>query len=76
HFYFWSHDPSGHDSLSPHMCRYLGLPINLSVTLDYCQNSWPTKFYKALHNYQVARGFDPTTTDFAQSLGHPIFEII
>ncbi|KAF9257435.1 hypothetical protein L218DRAFT_831854, partial [Marasmius fiardii PR-910] len=66
--YFWSHDPSGQDPLSPDMCRYLGLPITLSVILDYFQQSWPTKVYKALHDYQVARGFDPTTTDLAQSL--------
>ncbi|KAF9256254.1 hypothetical protein L218DRAFT_821800, partial [Marasmius fiardii PR-910] len=76
HFYFWSHGPSGQDQLSSDMCRYLGLPITLSVTLHYYQVSWPTKVYKALHDYQVVRGFDPTTTNFAQSFGPPILEVV
>ncbi|KAF9262482.1 hypothetical protein L218DRAFT_1077979 [Marasmius fiardii PR-910] len=71
-FYFWSH---GQDPLSPDMCRYLGLPITLSITLDHYQYSWPTEIYKTLHNYQVVRGFNPTTTNFVQSIGYPIFEV-
>ncbi|KAF9262462.1 hypothetical protein L218DRAFT_406732 [Marasmius fiardii PR-910] len=39
------------------MCRYLGLPVTLSISFAYYQWSWPTKIYKALHGYQVARGF-------------------
>ncbi|KAF9261832.1 hypothetical protein L218DRAFT_988702 [Marasmius fiardii PR-910] len=74
--YFWSHDPSGQDQLSPDMCRYLGLPITLCITAEYSQLFWPTKVYKALHDYQVSRGFDPTTTDFAQFHGLNIFEIV
>ncbi|KAF9254896.1 hypothetical protein L218DRAFT_885297, partial [Marasmius fiardii PR-910] len=70
HFYFWSHNPSGQDPLSRDICRYLGLPIRLSTRVDYYQASWPTKLYKALYDYQVAKGFDPTTTDFSQSLKH------
>ncbi|KAF9256225.1 hypothetical protein L218DRAFT_837485, partial [Marasmius fiardii PR-910] len=69
-FYSWSHDPFGQDLLLPDTCKYLGLPITLSVTLDYYQYFWPTKVYKALHNHQVAKGFNPTTTNFAQSFGY------
>ncbi|KAF9254895.1 hypothetical protein L218DRAFT_1082111 [Marasmius fiardii PR-910] len=76
HFYFWSHNPSGQDLLSSDMCRYLGLPITFSISLDYYQYSWPTKVYKALHDHQVVRGFDPTTTDFVEFLGYPILEIM
>ncbi|KAK7024150.1 hypothetical protein VNI00_016528 [Paramarasmius palmivorus] len=38
--------------------------------------SWPTNVYPALHKWQVARGFDPSTTNWAQSLGYPEWEII
>ncbi|KAF9254224.1 hypothetical protein L218DRAFT_818144, partial [Marasmius fiardii PR-910] len=76
HFYFWSHEPSGQNPLSPDMCKYLGLPFRLSMELEYCEYSWPTRIYKALHDYQIARGFDPKTTMFAQFLGFPIFNIV
>ncbi|KAF9262446.1 hypothetical protein L218DRAFT_405676 [Marasmius fiardii PR-910] len=75
-FYFWTHNPSGQDPLSSDTCKYLGLPFKLSVTVKYIQYSWPTKIYKALHDYQVERGFDPTTTNFVQSFGYPTFEIV
>ncbi|KAF9262449.1 hypothetical protein L218DRAFT_988282, partial [Marasmius fiardii PR-910] len=64
------------DLLHLNTCNYLGLPINLVIRSGYDQWSWHTKVYKALHNFQVARGFNPTTTDFAQSLEFPIFEVV
>ncbi|KAF9267840.1 hypothetical protein L218DRAFT_649132 [Marasmius fiardii PR-910] len=74
--YFWSFDPNGGTQISPDECKYLGLPVKLSLNVEYTQDSWPTKAYKALHDYQIARGFNPKTTDFAQSRGHPIFKIV
>ncbi|KAF9262556.1 hypothetical protein L218DRAFT_390290 [Marasmius fiardii PR-910] len=74
-FYIWSHDPNGQDPLSPDMCKYLGLPYKLSLKVQYCQKTWPTEIYKALHDYQVARGFDPRTTDFARFMQSPIFKV-
>ncbi|KAL0063359.1 hypothetical protein AAF712_009754 [Marasmius tenuissimus] len=28
-----------------------------------------------MHDYQVARGFDPTTPDFARFLGYPVYKV-
>ncbi|KAF9262473.1 hypothetical protein L218DRAFT_827001, partial [Marasmius fiardii PR-910] len=74
--YFWSHNPSGQDQFSQEMCHYLGLPFRLSVSVKYHQQSWCTQVYKVLHDYHIARGFDPQTVEFAESFGFPIFEIV
>ncbi|KAK7060739.1 hypothetical protein VNI00_000471 [Paramarasmius palmivorus] len=36
--------------------------------------SYPKYTYDAIHKWQVAKGFDPSTPDFARSLGYPILE--
>ncbi|KAK7040229.1 hypothetical protein VNI00_010035 [Paramarasmius palmivorus] len=38
--------------------------------------SWPNSTYTALFTWQLARGYDPFTTDFAQSLGFQELEAI
>ncbi|KAF9262445.1 hypothetical protein L218DRAFT_1000650 [Marasmius fiardii PR-910] len=75
-FYFWTLDPLGRYSLSPAMCKYLGLPLKISLNVMRFQESWPTKVYEQISAYQIARGFDPKTTDFARSFGFPVFEIV
>ncbi|KAL0567752.1 hypothetical protein V5O48_014240 [Marasmius crinis-equi] len=70
---FWSFDLDGQDPFTTDLCRYLGLPIRLA--LNCTEDSWPTSAYKALQTYQIARGFDPNTTEFAQHNGYPIYEI-
>ncbi|KAF9262443.1 hypothetical protein L218DRAFT_405457 [Marasmius fiardii PR-910] len=74
-FYFWSHDPFGQIPLSRSGCKYLGLPFKLSLKVQYYLESWPTRIYKFLHDYQIERGYDPRTTDFAQSHGYPTWEV-
>ncbi|KAG7090107.1 hypothetical protein E1B28_011719 [Marasmius oreades] len=72
----WTFDPAGQTLLSPEMCKYLGLPLKLSLEVIPFQISWPTKIYKAFYAYQIARRFDPKSTDFAQSLRYPIFDVV
>ncbi|KAF9260713.1 hypothetical protein L218DRAFT_962293 [Marasmius fiardii PR-910] len=64
-FYFWSHDPFGRIPLSRDRCKYLGLPFELSIHVEYYRHSWPMEVYKTILEYQITRGFDPITTDFA-----------
>ncbi|KAK7018021.1 hypothetical protein VNI00_018448 [Paramarasmius palmivorus] len=45
--------------LTPSIARYSSVKLH----------SWPKQVYTALHEWQIAQGFDPTTTDFAQHLG-------
>ncbi|KAL0572518.1 hypothetical protein V5O48_009444 [Marasmius crinis-equi] len=71
---FWSFDPNGQVPILKDLCRYLGLPVRLQlISWEY---SWEAPTFQRLHDYQVARGFDPATTDFAQHLGYPIFDVV
>ncbi|KAL0566328.1 hypothetical protein V5O48_015686 [Marasmius crinis-equi] len=59
------------------MCHYLGLPVTLQFYVQGCSAfAWSDDVYRKMHRYQVARGFDPHTIDFAQSLGYPAYKPI
>ncbi|KAG7090095.1 hypothetical protein E1B28_011711 [Marasmius oreades] len=74
--YHWSFDPTGQTPLTPDMCKYLGLPFKLSLEVIPLQISWSTKIYKAVRDYQIVRGFDPASTDFAQSFSYPVYDVV
>ncbi|ESK90608.1 hypothetical protein Moror_4244 [Moniliophthora roreri MCA 2997] len=80
HFYFWSFDETGRCEMSEEECERWGLPV-LTCTTWWKNDSvellsWPTSTYTALRNWQKARGFDLTTSDWALELGYPEWEII
>ncbi|KAL0570447.1 hypothetical protein V5O48_011511 [Marasmius crinis-equi] len=59
------------------MCHHLGLPVALKLEFGIPDAfSWSNDAYRAVHAYQLARGFDPTTTDFARSLRYPTYKPI
>ncbi|KAK1233898.1 hypothetical protein PQX77_002916, partial [Marasmius sp. AFHP31] len=77
--HFWSSHEDGQKPLPPDICDNFGLPTTLEyIDFGYKSYSWPTKIYNQMEEYQRLRGFDPTTTDFAQHLGwdrilfHPV----
>ncbi|KAF9254741.1 hypothetical protein L218DRAFT_827258, partial [Marasmius fiardii PR-910] len=74
--YFWPHDPTGKNPFLLDMYKYLGLSFKLALKVICYQESWPTKIYKLLHDYQISRGFDPKTSDFVQHMKYPIFEVV
>ncbi|KAK7026085.1 hypothetical protein VNI00_015731 [Paramarasmius palmivorus] len=64
--------------MSKEECRRWRIP-ELGKPLDWSDLellSWPTDVYTALRKWQVARGFDPSTADWARSCGYPELEII
>ncbi|KAK1234277.1 hypothetical protein PQX77_002523 [Marasmius sp. AFHP31] len=68
--HFWSFHEGGRHPLSTEVCNNLGLPIALQIAKGSPHStSWSTKHFKLIHRYQLLRGFDPTTTDFARHLG-------
>ena len=76
--HFWSLDENGRSEMTEEECRRWGVP-KLYLHVDFYQPravTWPSHVYDAIRDWQVARGFDPTTVDFAQSLGYPEFDII
>ncbi|KAJ8080348.1 hypothetical protein PM082_017181 [Marasmius tenuissimus] len=66
----WSFCEDGHPPLSHEVCRDLGFPVELTFSYKgYISRYWPNDSYKYAHQYQILRGFDPNTTDFARHLG-------
>ncbi|KAK1231249.1 hypothetical protein PQX77_005633 [Marasmius sp. AFHP31] len=74
--YYWSLDPTG-DSRMPKVQRTaLGLP-SFHQTIKRPQPvCWKAEVYDLARQWQEAQGFDPTTTDFARSMGYPIIEFL
>ncbi|KAK1229463.1 hypothetical protein PQX77_007481 [Marasmius sp. AFHP31] len=67
--HYWSFEETGQLALSPWFCQNLGLPIELEFNLSTILYNWSTHRYKLMHQYQLLRGFEPTTTDFARLVG-------
>ncbi|KAK1227906.1 hypothetical protein PQX77_009074 [Marasmius sp. AFHP31] len=66
----WSFHKDGCSPLSPDTCYSLGLPTKLRYYSRNSANSWSNEDYQRIHQYQLLRGFDPSTTDFARHLGY------
>ncbi|KAK7023398.1 hypothetical protein VNI00_016813 [Paramarasmius palmivorus] len=79
--HFWSLDESGQPELPEEEYEQWGIPT-LKLSLDSASErsmflcSWPNEIYTAMYDWQVARGFDPTTSDFARHMKYPELEII
>ncbi|KAK1220087.1 hypothetical protein PQX77_017167 [Marasmius sp. AFHP31] len=67
--HFWSFDEDGHSPLSDDLCLDFGLPTTFNISQLSESSSWSNDAYDSLRQYQILRGFDPSTTDFARSLG-------
>ncbi|KAF9260924.1 hypothetical protein L218DRAFT_841226, partial [Marasmius fiardii PR-910] len=73
----WSRDPSGQSVFSLEEEEMIGLPeISLEGKGDHVQfSTWSKEVYDFIKKYQELKGFDPSTSQFARSLGLPILEI-
>ncbi|KAK1215323.1 hypothetical protein PQX77_022070 [Marasmius sp. AFHP31] len=67
---FWSFDEDGQSPLSHNLCLDFGLPTTFDTYQVSESYSWSNDAYDSLRQYQILRGFDPSTTDFARSLGY------
>ncbi|KAK1217451.1 hypothetical protein PQX77_019888 [Marasmius sp. AFHP31] len=70
--HFWSFDEDGQSPLSHNLCLDLdlGLPTTFSISQFPYSESRSNEAYNSLRQYQLLRGFDPSTADFARSLGY------
>ncbi|ESK86041.1 hypothetical protein Moror_9398 [Moniliophthora roreri MCA 2997] len=75
--HFWSFDKDGRIRISEEERRQWGIPM-LTPDTDYCTDlfTWPTHIHTALRNWQIARGFNPGTADWARECGYPELEIV
>ncbi|KAK1227724.1 hypothetical protein PQX77_009275 [Marasmius sp. AFHP31] len=72
--YYWSVDPDGNSRMPEAHRMELDLPCFRNCVDP--PHSWKAEIYDLVRQWQEAKGFDPTTTDFARSLGYPIVEIL
>ncbi|KAF9259638.1 hypothetical protein L218DRAFT_842421, partial [Marasmius fiardii PR-910] len=68
--YYWASDSDGHSQLTQEESAALGLP-HYHPEVEILMNTWSLEDYDFVRDFQKARGFDPTTTDFAHSLRYP-----
>ncbi|KAL0568796.1 hypothetical protein V5O48_013179 [Marasmius crinis-equi] len=73
--YYWSFDPIGDSVMPVDQSRALGLPSYTNHVL-ILSGTWKPEVYDFMRLWQIAKGFDPATTDFARSMGYPILEIM
>ncbi|KAK1234769.1 hypothetical protein PQX77_002021 [Marasmius sp. AFHP31] len=69
--HYWSFHKDGRSPLSHEACRSLGLPIELDFRHPDSRGfAASDNTYRCLHQYQLNRGFNPSTADFARHLGY------
>ncbi|KAF9256448.1 hypothetical protein L218DRAFT_1081348 [Marasmius fiardii PR-910] len=71
----WSNDENGSVPIPTEECEALGLPTKFWLTHDSNEYCWSTTAYEMVHKWQVARGFDPQTTSFAEYCGYPVYKV-
>ncbi|THU93290.1 hypothetical protein K435DRAFT_670529, partial [Dendrothele bispora CBS 962.96] len=73
--YYWSFNPDGSCPLSKRVTEALGLPELIPEA-----RVWPYKFqdyqYEATKQFQLFRGYNPSTQEFAKRHGLPLVDII
>ncbi|KAK7046046.1 hypothetical protein VNI00_007041 [Paramarasmius palmivorus] len=78
HSHFWSLDENGQTEMSEEESKRWKVPTlhrngyYARCEVETCQQST----YASLYDWQVARGFDPTTAAFARQCGYPELDII
>ncbi|THV02278.1 hypothetical protein K435DRAFT_836502 [Dendrothele bispora CBS 962.96] len=73
--YYWSFDPDGSWPLSKRVTETLGLPEFLPKSYLW-QQDFADYQYEATKKFQVFRGYNPSTQEFAKRHGLPLVDII
>ena len=71
--YYWSLDPDGKQRLSDKVSDFLGLPRFQSETW---LPSWTDEQYDAIFQYQVYKGYDSYSDNYACEHGWPLVDLI
>ncbi|KAK1219204.1 hypothetical protein PQX77_018080 [Marasmius sp. AFHP31] len=73
--YYWSLDSAGRIALSDLECSALGLPPLLS-SCELKYRTFQPEVYDFVSQFSEAKGFNPMSTDLAESLGYPRLPMI
>ncbi|ESK88609.1 hypothetical protein Moror_3107 [Moniliophthora roreri MCA 2997] len=72
---YWTLDGQGEQELSEELRRTLGLP-SFTFSARFMWISWDQRAYDAIKKLQIRKGFDPSTTEFADSLGYSHLKVV
>ncbi|EEB90362.1 hypothetical protein MPER_11439 [Moniliophthora perniciosa FA553] len=72
---YWTLDGQGKEELSEDLRRALGLP-SFTFSARFMWISWDQRAYDAIKELQIRKGFDPSTTKFAEQLGYSHLKVI
>ena len=70
--YYWSLDPDGKQRLLDKVSDFLGLP---RFQPEILIQSWTDEQYEAPIQYQVYKGYDPYSDDYACEHGWPLVDL-
>ncbi|ESK86572.1 hypothetical protein Moror_9780 [Moniliophthora roreri MCA 2997] len=76
HTHFWSFDETSQLKILEEEWEQWDIPVIYPYTDAVWLYSWPIHIYTTFHDWQIAQGFDPTTSNWAQSMGYSELEII
>ncbi|KAJ7930701.1 hypothetical protein B0H13DRAFT_1480382, partial [Mycena leptocephala] len=68
--YYWAFDPAGLDRLTHETVEDFGLPT-VEFSIDLHGKRWEERDYDLVHDFHVAKCFDPYTQDAAIAMGYP-----
>ncbi|THU95060.1 hypothetical protein K435DRAFT_839626 [Dendrothele bispora CBS 962.96] len=74
--YYWSLDPDGSCPLSKRVTEALGLPELIPKAWARVAGGFEDYQYEATKQFQLFRGYNPSTQEFAQRHGLPLVDII
>jgi hypothetical protein len=72
--YYWAFDPAGLDRLTHDVAEDFGLPT-VELSTELWGERWEECDYDMIHDFHVAKGFDPYSQDAAIATGYPLIDI-
>ncbi|KAJ7826339.1 hypothetical protein B0H13DRAFT_2680710 [Mycena leptocephala] len=72
--YYWAFDPDGLNRLTHDVAEDFGLPT-VEFSMARFGGRWEEHDYDMIHDFHVAKGFDPYTQDAAIAMGYPLIDI-
>ncbi|KAJ7930789.1 hypothetical protein B0H13DRAFT_1961469 [Mycena leptocephala] len=72
--YYWAFDPAGLDQLTHDMAEDFGLPT-VEFSTELWGERWEERDYDLVHDFHVAKGFDPYSQEAAIAMGYPLIDI-
>ncbi|KAJ7846513.1 hypothetical protein B0H13DRAFT_2093024 [Mycena leptocephala] len=72
--HYWTFDASGLDRLTQEAAEAIG-PPTAELSVETWGGRWDDRDYVLIHDFHVAKGFDPDSPDAAIAIGYPLINI-